>query len=1313
MDATSDQRSAPPLPPTEVRFAVVFNGGVSLAVWMGGVAAEIDALTREHGAYGVLMSRLGLTARADVITGTSAGGINGAALALAQVQKDADLTALRDLWTEHGRFDRLLRRPFEGDPTSLLQGDDYFLPRLEEAMEGLVATATSESVRSADVRPVDLTITTTLLSGTRRTTSDSLGQALHQDVHEGRFSFRGDPPGAGDHRHDFDAADLKTTARRLALAARCSASFPFAFEPAFVDLPADGGMTGTDLREHADWYVPGQDSSRYVVDGGVLVNTPTRAALEGIDRMPASGAVRRVMLMVVPHAPEPEGLQVADDVSEPPTVVETGAALFSSLTSRSGQSFVHEVEEHNKRVARRTSGRDRVLLDLAPDGSNEAAERLENAASAMFPYYLDDRTLRFVELVVDAIPKDHGGSVAQIRRAVEEAIGFRKPQAASSSVFLPVTFVESTVPPGNGWNWGAITVVRLGESVLSLVRAVTDHRAYGGANRSPETLGRLGEIRGTVHAQLAEARRLHADLLAVLTRPPEDDAPDIDAVVHWESRLEDYRRRLTEDTRAEDGTVVPAANPSLRGIADTLAEAARTAGRLIRDSAPPELLVWRSLLRRVSEDDEDPTVEQVINRLLWFEVVSGLVNGSGSTGTTPVDLVQISLNTPHRFTRSTRTADDKSGGMALARFSGFLKGSWRVNDWTWGRLDAATMLCRALCRPAAVHLLIGASGPRDSRSLQVSSFLDDILSPLLPGVVDLPAGLRAEAHAELLTLMERGPERTASLPRLADVFAYARQMEVIVDEVPALAAAIRADNAGGANARSRGTVFLAENKPLLEALSATPPAERGRHAPELLRAFDKAGIGREPLLEEAASDHMIRTAATTVAVAATVLDSGRSGLGFAKPFTLSVRGAAKVPYWLVLGLTAASTLARLVAILLLAVGGAVVVVEAFTAALPQWLTTFGAAALLTGIGYCALRGRSLLHGVALTAPVVPLLIWGVRSRADATTSAQQDLGLVASIVLLAVVLALMGSIREPIRAPGSFQRHHRARLVRAVGPFLRAYRPLVVAAAVLVGLVLAAGVAALLLPSAAAAVEASVDVLSDWWLAALAGLALATAVAVLPILRRLATSLSRQDDRERHPSVGRAQWAWTYGVGYVVLGAVVAWSGDLTPGEGRQFFAASLFAWGVLLAGVISWVIPLLARGRLRRRAVATLVPRLQSMTAEAAPAGNQPPSERPDSESGARPEAQSGMPSDDSGPSVPAVTAPLTREQRIATELRRLGLDYPFLLEPGGDPLSDDLRLTRTGLRLSYEIRAVVEPSAAESSSGTDRTSDSQPADR
>jgi predicted acylesterase/phospholipase RssA len=112
-------------PVEEIRLAVVLNGGVSLAVWMGGVVQELNRLTwaesEPDGAYAAALGAVESTARADVIAGTSAGGINGAALALGQVNGTAQLTRLRGLWVVQGNIDALLRKPFRGQPTSLLQ----------------------------------------------------------------------------------------------------------------------------------------------------------------------------------------------------------------------------------------------------------------------------------------------------------------------------------------------------------------------------------------------------------------------------------------------------------------------------------------------------------------------------------------------------------------------------------------------------------------------------------------------------------------------------------------------------------------------------------------------------------------------------------------------------------------------------------------------------------------------------------------------------------------------------------------------------------------------------------------------------------------------------------------------------------------------------------------------------------------------------------------------------------------------------------------------------------------------------------------
>jgi hypothetical protein len=122
----------------EVRFAVAMSGGVSLAVWMGGVAREMNLLQQASnlrqsqkepsGAdlddrcrqlYWNLLDLLDVTVTTDVLSGTSAGGINAAMLGLGSVT-GMDLGGLRDLWLDTGSMDMLLRDPGEPNPPSLM-----------------------------------------------------------------------------------------------------------------------------------------------------------------------------------------------------------------------------------------------------------------------------------------------------------------------------------------------------------------------------------------------------------------------------------------------------------------------------------------------------------------------------------------------------------------------------------------------------------------------------------------------------------------------------------------------------------------------------------------------------------------------------------------------------------------------------------------------------------------------------------------------------------------------------------------------------------------------------------------------------------------------------------------------------------------------------------------------------------------------------------------------------------------------------------------------------------------------------------------
>jgi hypothetical protein len=139
---------------------------------------------------------------------------------------------LRRLWLELGALEELLRSPTVANPPALMRGDEYFLPEIRNA----IAQLANRPTKPADV-PMELMITTTLLNAWPRGIADSFGTIIHDADHRGLFTFqrgiaqRSDDGAAA--RDDFAAADID---RRLALAARSTASFPIAFEASYIPI---------------------------------------------------------------------------------------------------------------------------------------------------------------------------------------------------------------------------------------------------------------------------------------------------------------------------------------------------------------------------------------------------------------------------------------------------------------------------------------------------------------------------------------------------------------------------------------------------------------------------------------------------------------------------------------------------------------------------------------------------------------------------------------------------------------------------------------------------------------------------------------------------------------------------------------------------------------------------------------------------------------------------------------------------------------------------------------------------------------------
>jgi patatin-related protein len=951
---------------------------------------------------------------------------------------------------------------------------------------------------------VDLTITTTVLRGNQTVTLDSMGQPLPQTVHAGLFQWQ---RGArtSETADPFGPANIELTAHQLALASRSTASFPVAFEPSFIPVsspdfpvsaPGTRAVSATEAqRLHPDmsrvvrsWGERSgkKNRSRYVIDGGVLANTPTMSALRAVEAMKAEGPVRRVMLLVYPHAPSPDE-DTPDVFGTAPTVAGTLNGLLGALSGQGSRTYVDQLEEHNRRAAGRRGTRSDILHGASPTELHALAEQIH-------PHY---RRLRMWRAARDlasrlagtaddgttssALPE--GWNYDRVRSEAERAQEQWLGQHDDALPYVPAHLPTTREP--SGWAWGVAGALGVAEAANELLRQLVtamcevdeDYEAVCTARRTTFELGAsIESMRGAVDAAWATDRGDTYDAVIGSLAPNRGywslrlayydhlmagstgwgDVVDlIEAVAGFEGDLAGARAPdpAAEEARAErkaavlDALTQRLASNAAKSVDQRDADVAGTgtAGAVgqqigmlvgavvdqvtraldVLDSASfdvecgpfEEVRRWQLGLGLTPR----PSADQLLVRLIHLEVAATTLGDEVSTGATlPVELVQLSAQTKNGFAEHSRTADDKLGGWSLNRFGGFLKRSWRANDWTWGRIDSATVLCRTVLRPSRVRRIARVTGyldqgtPEQRAEATVAELATELFGEPGDDLQSLLAAAVKELEPVLDATVDEG-ELPATLPALADLFARAIHEQVVVTELPAIATAIRADAVEGGYQRSRGEVLLATEGALLERLGAASrsgparlPAEDRSRA---LKTFDSAGIGREPLREESSSDMTIRTATTAAAVAATVLSSSRSGLKAISPVSRALRGLMLLPYWVVTGLTSKGGLARNLSLLGLALGGTLLALSLF-GALPESLagpaTAVGASAVLVAFAYAALRTGTLLHGVVLLSPVIPLLAYSVvRARADA--AAEQGSMTLVVVIGLAVALMLLGS----------------------------------------------------------------------------------------------------------------------------------------------------------------------------------------------------------------------------------------------------------------------------------------------------------------
>jgi predicted acylesterase/phospholipase RssA len=634
----------------ELRLGLVLYGGVSLAVYIYGVVLEVQRLLRASAgfeasgssakvspAYGDAL-RLGGLSRAsvDIISGTSAGGINGILLAKA-LATGADVERVRNVWIEEGDIGGLLRGIGDPAPESLLS---------TEVMEGQLAGGFADLAGAGGAGsegPLDLFVSSTHLRGDRRLFEDSLGTAIDTLKHRYVFQLKRRPRYERDDFARPPGADPGTTSNdHLVKLSRATSAFPVAFEP--VEIARADGLLGSEDEERA-WFA----------DGGILNNKPFTEALQTIFSRSSDRPVRRWLLSV---DPDPKAVKRPAPPGPKPAFDQIAVSAIAQIPRY--QSIAHDLEgleAHNRAVAGITALVADLELDLSgPDGGPPAGP--PSAA------YRNMRMRAWAEEIAD-----------RLMQAVHPSDPARFSREETRGAFVGAAYAALGGAGWDGDDWAevpdlAFELRRVYYLVKLLGLAVRRDGGAPGAVSGPDGLD-------AVRRSLWEAFEAISDSLwQGLARDP--IALDLGQTGDSAGRA----AALAVERVAEAlGRFAEAREEAIR-IAGTAVEGVSA---VLRHPAPAELGGGETFEVRLDWIFEAFAYRDY--RLLPIEAGGGLRHRER------VEHAQIS---PAAATNTEVGAARKLAGDTASHFGGFLDEGWRKNDLLWGRLDAAEILVHAI-----------------------------------------------------------------------------------------------------------------------------------------------------------------------------------------------------------------------------------------------------------------------------------------------------------------------------------------------------------------------------------------------------------------------------------------------------------------------------------------------------------------------------------------------------------------------------------------------------------------------------------------
>jgi patatin-related protein len=722
----------------ELRLSLVCYGGVSLAIYMHGVTKEIHKLLLASAAYdkpenpfkpslteyvywellhsmhrGEVGCSAGVQTRVvvDVITGTSAGGINGICLAKAIVLNRSQ-DALKKLWFERGDIKELAAAPkclplwlkspwlflksaVMGTPP--LRGDDMcrWLYGAFNEIDGAESSYTAPRSLLPPDHTLDLFVTTTDFQGYPRELPIYDPRIVTDVAHRHVLGF---------HHKTLDHTDFRTN-HVLAFAARATSSFPGAFPPiTFQDYARCFQSDAPDLsslatRQFAIYTVNEVDPRRSsFVDGGVLNNYPFALAIRAIKGKPAAFEVVRRLLYIEPDPIPPRQQSMFQPPAKAPSWLATIWGGLSTIpASQPVIDDLNNLAERN-RVVRRIRDIIEVSFDKIRRHVMTALEEAGLDSDAIVGSLTAEQLLKVRRVVETKALQEAGYAQATYRRLRLRLVLKRYAAMIAGRLGFPedsypARFIETVAS-----DWA------INRGLLCPIDAAT---------RVPEDLAEQLNFLADVDLDY-QARRIQFVIAAInwwyrdVGKPGYPTRVELDGaklcLYKFLGGLEALVVEIADNAahgplgRAfPSGQVQTAARNQDRTFASQhqtdLDELRRTVGREVRRHVGQmEEALYGELVSRSAQWNHTIVVDLLVRYLgfpFWDILVFPVQALQDVNERDHVEVVRVS---PYDATLIERDGSKKLKGTGLFHFAAFFDRAFRENDYLWGRLDAAERL---------------------------------------------------------------------------------------------------------------------------------------------------------------------------------------------------------------------------------------------------------------------------------------------------------------------------------------------------------------------------------------------------------------------------------------------------------------------------------------------------------------------------------------------------------------------------------------------------------------------------------------------